>query len=135
MKDLSGKTFGYLKVIKKSENKNSKNKNQSWECVCLFENCGKKVIRYSNVLKSGRISSCGCKRQRKESLIGKRYGAQHYYRDKGWQKTKGEFEYRKKLDRMKRKFARKNGIYIEIDLRKKLNTEEWVNFILESETL
>lgn len=40
-----------------------------------------------------------------------------------------EFEYQKKKDRMKRKYARKNGIYIEVDLRKIKTIEEAIIFI------
>lgn len=41
-----------------------------------------------------------------------------------------EFKYCKKLDRMKRKFARKNGVYIEIDLRKMKTAKQAIDFIL-----
>ncbi len=40
-----------------------------------------------------------------------------------------EFEYQRYLDRLKRRFARKNGTYIEIDLRKIKNTEEAIKYI------
>jgi len=40
-----------------------------------------------------------------------------------------EFEYQKKKDRMKRKFARKNGVYIEIDLRKIKSIEEAIEHV------
>lgn len=42
-----------------------------------------------------------------------------------------EFEYQKHLDRLKRRFARKNGIYIEIDLRKIKTTEKAIEYIEE----
>lgn len=40
-----------------------------------------------------------------------------------------EFEYQKKKDRMKRKFARKHGVYIEVDLRKIKTVEEAIQHI------
>jgi len=40
-----------------------------------------------------------------------------------------EFENRKKLDRIKRKFARKHGIYIEIDLRKIKTLDKAIKYI------
>lgn len=40
-----------------------------------------------------------------------------------------EFEYQKKKDRMKRKYARKNGIYIEIDLRKIKTVEQAIEYV------
>ena len=40
-----------------------------------------------------------------------------------------EFEYQKHKDRLKRRFARKNGTYIEIDLRKIKTTEQAVEYI------
>lgn len=45
-------------------------------------------------------------------------GVQHYSMAGAWGIKKEKFEYNKSLDRIKRKYARKNGIYIEIDLRK-----------------
>lgn len=64
---------------------------------------------------------------------------QHYKLD-NWHKQlagkKGitpeeEFENQKHRDRLKRRFARKNGTYIEIDLRKIKNTEEAIECIKE----
>lgn len=45
-------------------------------------------------------------------------GLQHYKFVKYWHINKNGFEYQKKKDIMKRVFARKNGTYIEVDLRK-----------------
>jgi hypothetical protein len=56
-------------------------------------------------------------------------GKQHYQNDNHFFKTKNEFDDRKKLDRMKRKYARQNGLYIEIDLRKIETTEQAIKFI------
>ena len=40
-----------------------------------------------------------------------------------------EFKYQKKLDKIKKKYARKNGTYIEVDLRKIKTTEEAISYI------
>lgn len=65
------------------------------------------------------------------------HGEQHY-KLSGWHKLisskknitpKEEFEYQKHKDRLKRRFAKKHGTYIEIDLRKVKTTEEAINII------
>lgn len=58
-KDLTGKEFGYLKVMSyycKGSDGHSK-----WKCQCI---CGRIVIRPSNDLKDERrlVQSCGCKK-------------------------------------------------------------------------
>jgi len=40
-----------------------------------------------------------------------------------------EFEYQKHLDKIKRKFAKKHGTYIEIDLRKIKTTEQAIEYV------
>lgn len=57
------------------------------------------------------------------------HGHQHFKFIPHFHKSKEDFEYRKKLDTMKRKFARKNGMYIEIDLRKTKTIEQAINYI------
>lgn len=58
-KDLTGKTFGRLKVIGRSEDKVDCKQRRyvSWECIC---ECGNTVFVTTNCLKSGNTSSCGC---------------------------------------------------------------------------
>lgn len=46
------------------------------------------------------------------------HGEQHYKYTPFWHKTKEGFAHRKSLDKLKRNFAKKNGVYVEIDLRK-----------------
>lgn len=55
--DLTGKQFGYLKVIKRDENKSGKY--VYWICECQCENKTIVSVRGSN-LKSGSTVSCGC---------------------------------------------------------------------------
>jgi len=63
MKNLMGKKFGKLKVIK--DTKASINqwggKSRGWECVC---DCGEKLIISSNDLLKSRKKSCGCLRKK-----------------------------------------------------------------------
>src|SRR5437870_4448579 len=54
-KDLSGKKFGYLTVIKFLERKN---KQRWWDCIC---ECGEKKIVSTAGLR-GPFISCGCKK-------------------------------------------------------------------------
>lgn len=65
------------------------------------------------------------------------HGEQHY-KICTWHKSlatknnttpKEEFEYQKYKDKLKRKFAKKNGTYIEIDLRKIKTTEQAIELI------
>ena len=57
------------------------------------------------------------------------HGWQHYKINPRFHKTLDEFEYQRKKDRMKRKYARKNGIYIEIDLRKIQSVKQAINYV------
>ncbi len=59
------------------------------------------------------------------------HGKQHYQNDNHFFKNKEEFEKRKSLDKLKKKFAKKNGKYIEVDLRKIKNTQEAIKLIKE----
>jgi len=54
---------------------------------------------------------------------------QHYKFIPNWHKTKEKFEYNKNLDKIKKRFSKRNGTYIEIDLRKIKTTEEAIEHI------
>ncbi len=54
--DLIGKTFGFIKVIKLSDRKDS-TKHLLWECQCI---CGTKKTILGASLVKGSIKSCGC---------------------------------------------------------------------------
>ena len=57
--DLSGKTFGYLRVLERSAGKKrGKIKRVQWMCEC--KRCGQIVDVYSDCLISGQTISCGC---------------------------------------------------------------------------
>jgi hypothetical protein len=72
-KDLTGKKFGKLTVIKRGEKKSPC---YSWLCKCI---CGKEVDVLSSSLSSGTTKSCGCSRiiYKDRSLPAKKklYGA------------------------------------------------------------
>ena len=55
MKDLIGKKFNKLFIIRRAEN--SKNGKLRWHCLC---ECGHKSVVLGDRLKTGRIKSCGC---------------------------------------------------------------------------
>ena len=56
--DLTGRTFGRLTVIRKSERRH-KNRCYLWECLC---ECGNTVYVLASNLKRGKTRSCGCLR-------------------------------------------------------------------------
>lgn len=57
-RDLTGRRFGSLKVIKRSEKK-SKSGKANWTCHC---DCGNTADVLSDRLLNGTTSSCGCRR-------------------------------------------------------------------------
>ena len=59
------------------------------------------------------------------------HGEQHYRFIPFWHKTKEKFEYNKKLDKLKKNFSKKNGTYIEIDLRKIKTIEQAIQCVSE----
>lgn len=69
--DITGKNFGYLKVIRKTSEKNYKG-SIIWECQCKCDNTVK--VSASDLLQ-GRIKSCGCLKKETERNNGKNVGA------------------------------------------------------------
>ncbi|MFH1580871.1 MAG: hypothetical protein ABIC39_02180 [Pseudomonadota bacterium] len=55
LKEMTGKTFGRLTVIARSQN--DKNNSVMWICIC---ECKKTVIARGDMLRSGNAKSCGC---------------------------------------------------------------------------
>lgn len=57
--DLTGQTFGFLKVLERAENKEYARRSYvTWKCECIL--CGNfKNVSAAN-LKSGGVKSCGC---------------------------------------------------------------------------
>lgn len=52
--DLTGRAFGRLMVLERSENGG---KEPRWLCACI---CGRKKVVFGSSLKSGQTRSCGC---------------------------------------------------------------------------
>ena len=69
MKNLIGKNFGRLSVIKRMND--DKNRNSRWLCKC---DCGKEKIIYGCSLKSGNTKSCGCLHKEKTSIANTTHG-------------------------------------------------------------
>lgn len=57
------------------------------------------------------------------------HGWQHYKFNSAWHKTIDDFESQKYRDKIKKKYARKNGTYIEVDLRKTKTTEQAIEYV------
>ena len=55
IKDLSGKRFGRLVVVSKTDDRI--HRHVLWKCLC---DCGKECLVSSNSLSTGRTQSCGC---------------------------------------------------------------------------
>lgn len=64
IKDLTGQKFGYLTVIRDSGQRQQDYDGQSnvlWECLC---DCDGIVLVSGQMLKRGKVYSCGCKKER-----------------------------------------------------------------------
>jgi len=75
--NLTGKTFGYLKVIERDyeKEKSVKCHNAYWKCRCK---CGNVCTARGSDLRQGKMISCGCKRKEgahnREDLVGQKFG-------------------------------------------------------------
>lgn len=65
--DLSGKSFGRLKVLHRAVTRKS-NKKTLWKCLCF---CGNECTVDGGALASGRTQSCGCLRREVSATRGK----------------------------------------------------------------
>lgn len=77
--DLTGKSFGKLKVIEQADDyiSPSGQHKPQWNCIC---ECGNEIIVRGNHLTENRVKSCGCYRvsfgkNKIHNLIGNRYGS------------------------------------------------------------
>lgn len=73
--DLTGKTYGYLTVIKRDGLDNTK-KNSTWLCECK---CGKRTIVSRVSLTSGHTVSCGCRQRESKNFTHKMSKTRLYY--------------------------------------------------------
>lgn len=64
-----GCKFGNWTVIERAENAQDKAHSSRWLCECR---CGRRKIVYSQFLRDGRSTSCGCSKSK--DLSGKRFG-------------------------------------------------------------
>lgn len=74
IKDLTGQTFGFLKVIRhSSENRRDR---VCWVCECL--RCGNECVVTGHELQQGKTKSCGCLKKESAAtavdLTGRRFG-------------------------------------------------------------
>lgn len=74
LKDEIGKKYGYLTVLEQVKKKN--NSHAAYKCQCK---CGNITIVLGTDLRSGKTTSCGCKRSESKhphnlELIGKKFG-------------------------------------------------------------
>lgn len=81
VKDIVGKHFGKLVIVKDSGIR--RNGNVVWECQC---DCGNNVLATTHDLKSGIAVSCGCsvvENYKLRNLVGCRFGRLEVVRDSG----------------------------------------------------
>ena len=169
--NLTGKRFGHLTVIKRSEDYIYPNGSISvrWLCRCDCKNKTKIIVIGAN-LKNNTTSSCGCQKEsyiarELKSYCKKKYksvseykivkniktgrflpydiyiqrittfieihGSQHYSQNKWFHPNNKKFIDNKKRDSIKRKYALKHGIYIEVDLRKIKTIKKAIAYINE----
>jgi hypothetical protein len=75
--DISGKRYGKLIVINRSDKKDGQGKAIFWNCIC---DCGKKITVSGTSLRNGHTKSCGCSRYDNKNsrpiidITGQRYG-------------------------------------------------------------
>ena len=59
LKDLTGKTFGYLQVLERDPNPKGNKRTAVWICKCLYKGCGNIVSVRGDMLQSGDVATCG----------------------------------------------------------------------------
>lgn len=59
LKDLTGKTFGHLKVLSLDPNKRGNKRTAVWICQCLYKGCGNIISVRGDSLQSGAVATCG----------------------------------------------------------------------------
>jgi len=57
------------------------------------------------------------------------HGGQHYKIIPFWHKTEEDFKKQREKDKLKKNFAKKNGTYVEVDLRKIRTTKDAIQYI------
>lgn len=75
--DLSGQTFGRLKVLHSV----ASDKYTKWSCIC---ECGNELIVLSNNLRRGTTKSCGCLQKESASKANKTHGLKNSSEYRAW---------------------------------------------------
>lgn len=82
--DLTGKKFGRLTVLERTEEKGSRSEIK-WQCKC---DCGNVVIVRGQYLRSGATKSCGCYHREQTSKATKIHGLKHERLYRIWKNMK-----------------------------------------------
>lgn len=83
--DIKDKKFGRLKVI--SYAKVSRGTGHAkWLCICT---CGNKIVVRASHLKTGNVSSCGCRAREVSRKLLKKYASSDAHKGKGNPQWKG----------------------------------------------
>lgn len=69
IENLTNRVFGRLTVIERDLSRKSKNETSRWYCLCL---CGNKISVLRSSLMKGNTKSCGCLKNEKAALNGKK---------------------------------------------------------------
>jgi hypothetical protein len=78
---LTGRTFGYLTVIKMAQTEKSK-KSYAWRAICKCSNCGNDYVDvHPQALLRGQTTSCGCRRDQYLKNTGKNSSNYKGYED------------------------------------------------------
>lgn len=70
--DMTGQRYGIVTVI--ARHGHTDQKAILWECKC---DCGNTIYETRTNLLSGRVTSCGCKRKERASVMNKKHGERH----------------------------------------------------------
>lgn len=89
LEDLSGKRFGKLTVLSRTENKGTKT---IWNCVC---DCGNETKVSASNLKRGTTKSCGCYQKERTSESNYKHGGHNNRVYRIWQRMKSRCYYDK----------------------------------------
>ena len=86
--DLTGQKFGMLTVLERAETQYSKSGQPivMWKCKC---DCGNYIDAAGGKLRSGQRTTCGCKKNKEQDLVGKRYGKLTVLKRYGGKSKKG----------------------------------------------
>lgn len=79
--DLTGRVFGRLVALKRSDKADSQGHRKYWVCLCdpRYGGCGKRKVVTAQALRDGNVQSCGCLRA--EMTIAK--NTKHGYAGRG----------------------------------------------------